>query len=287
MLRLREGLFVKNRQIKRLLVIVSMLSLVFILTACGTAPVSEHSTGFWDRYVVYTAGQFVIWLANLFGGNPGVGIIAFTLIIRILIFPLSYLSIKSMAKQQELAPQMKELQQKYSSKDTETQTKLRDETQKLYASAGVNPVMGCLPIVIQMPFLIALYQAILRTTSLQSGTFLWMNLSKPDPWWVMQILATLFTLGTSILSMMAQPTRNSSSWIMMIISPLMIFVFSVTLPSALAIYWVVTNAFSMVQQLLIQNPFKIRREREEKARAEKEKERALRKAYKKATKRRK
>lgn len=67
----------------------------------------------------------------------------------------------------------------------------------------------------------------------------------------------------------------------------MIFVFSVTLPSALAIYWVVTNAFSMVQQLLIQNPFKIRREREEKARAEKEKERALRKAYKKATKRRK
>lgn len=73
----------------------------------------------------------------------------------------------------------------------------------------------------------------------------------------------------------------------MIISPLMIFVFSVTLPSALAIYWVVTNAFSMVQQLLIQNPFKIRREREEKARAEKEKERALKKAYKKATKRRK
>ena len=168
MLRLREGLFVKNRQFKRLLVIVSMLSLVFLLTACGTAPVSENSTGFWDRYVVYTAGQFVIWLANLFGGNPGVGIIAFTLIIRILIFPLSYLSIKSMAKQQEIAPQLKELQKKYSSKDTETQTKLRDETQKLYASAGVNPVMGCLPIVIQMPFLIALYQAILRTSSLQS-----------------------------------------------------------------------------------------------------------------------
>jgi YidC/Oxa1 family membrane protein insertase len=192
-----------------------------------------------------------------------------------------------MAKQQEIAPQLKELQKKYSSKDTETQTKLRDETQKLYASAGVNPVMGCLPIVIQMPFLIALYQAILRTSSLQSGTFLWMNLSQPDPLWIMQILATLFTLGTSILSMMAQPTRNSSSWVMMIISPAMIFVFSVTLPSALAIYWVVTNAFSMVQQLLIQNPFKIRREREEKARAEKEKERALRKAYKKATKRRK
>ena len=263
----------KNRQIKRVLVILSMLSLVFILTACGTGPVTQNSTGFWDRYVVYTAGQFVIWLANLFGGNPGVGIIAFTLIIRILIFPLSYMSIKSMSKQQEIAPQLKELQKKYSSKDTETQTRLRDETQKLYASAGVNPVMGCLPIVIQMPFLIALYQAILRTSSLQTGTFLWMNLSQPDPLWIMQILATLFTLGTSVLSMMAQPTRNSSSWLMMIVSPVMIFVFSITLPSALAIYWVVTNAFSMIQQLLIQNPFKIRREREAKAQAEKEKPR--------------
>lgn len=277
----------KNRQIKRVLVILSMLSLVFILTACGTGPVTQNSTGFWDLYVVYTAGQFVIWLANLFGGNPGVGIIAFTLIIRILIFPLSYMSIKSMSKQQEIAPQLKELQKKYSSKDTETQTRLRDETQKLYASAGVNPVMGCLPIVIQMPFLIALYQAILRTSSLQTGTFLWMNLSQPDPLWIMQILATLFTLGTSVLSMMAQPTRNSSSWLMMIVSPVMIFVFSITLPSALAIYWVVTNAFSMIQQLLIQNPFKIRREREAKAQAEKEKERVLKRAYKKATKRRK
>ena len=277
----------KNRQIKRVLVILSMLSLVFILTACGTGPVTQNSTGFWDRYVVYTAGQFVICLANLFGGNPGVGIIAFTLIIRILIFPRSYMSIKSMSKQQEIAPQLKELQKKYSSKDTETQTRLRDETQKLYASAGVNPVMGCLPIVIQMPFLIALYQAILRTSSLQTGTFLWMNLSQPDPLWIMQILATLFTLGTSVLSMMAQPTRNSSSWLMMIVSPVMIFVFSITLPSALAIYWVVTNAFSMIQQLLIQNPFKIRREREAKAQAEKEKERALKRAYKKATKRRK
>lgn len=99
----------KNRQIKRVLVILSMLSLVFILTACGTGPVTQNSTGFWDRYVVYTAGQFVIWLANLFGGNPGVGIIAFTLIIRILIFPLSYMSIKSMSKQQEIAPQLNEL----------------------------------------------------------------------------------------------------------------------------------------------------------------------------------
>ncbi|EPC74233.1 Membrane protein oxaA 1, partial [Lacticaseibacillus paracasei subsp. paracasei Lpp41] len=114
----------KNRQIKRVLVILSMLSLVFILTACGTGPVTQNSTGFWDRYVVYTAGQFVIWLANLFGGNPGVGIIAFTLIIRILIFPLSYMSIKSMSKQQEIAPQLNELKKKYSSKDTETQTRL-------------------------------------------------------------------------------------------------------------------------------------------------------------------
>ena len=214
----------KNRQIKRVLVILSMLSLVFILTACGTGPVTQNSTGFWDRYVVYTAGQFVIWLANLFGGNPGVGIIAFTLDHPNFDFPAELHVNQEHVQTAGNCAAAKRTTKKYSSKDTETQTRLRDETQKLYASAGVNPVMGCLPIAIQMPFLIALYQAILRTSSLQTGTFLWMNLSQPDPLWIMQILATLFTLGISVLSMMAQPTRNSSSWLMMIVSPVMIFV---------------------------------------------------------------
>ena len=274
-----------KRTTKRLLVSMALMSLVVFLAACGTSAVNANSTGFWDRYIVYNAAQFILWLANIFGGNPGVGIIVFTLLVRIIIFPLSYISMKSMGKQQEIAPQMKELQQKYSSKDQATQQKLREETQKLYAEAGINPVMGCLPLVIQMPFLFALYQAIARTDALKAGSFLWMNLAHPDPYWVMPIIAALFTALTSYMSMLSQPTRNATSWIMVGVTPIMILFMAFSLPSAISIYWVVTNAFSLLQTMIIQNPFKIRREREAKLEAERERKRALAKARKRALRR--
>ena len=273
-----------KKSTKRLLLTLGLVALVVILTACGTSTVTKASTNPWDRYVIYNAAQFVLWLAKISGGNAGVGIILFTLIIRILIFPLSYLQIKSMAKQQAVAPEIKALQKQYSAKDRATQQKLRDETQRVYAEAGVNPVMGCLPIVVQMPFLIALYQAIWRTPALKVGDFLWVHLGSPDPYFIMPILAALFTLATSVVSTMAQPVRTSSNWIMAAVSPLMILFFAINLPSALAVYWVVTNAFSLGQTFFLQNPFKLRRERQEKAQAEKDHKMAVRKAYKRALK---
>lgn len=271
-----------KKTVKRLVTVLGLLCLAVVLTACGTSTVTVHSTGIWDRYVVYNAAQFILWLAKLFGGNAGVGIIVFTLLVRIIIFPLSYISLKSMGKQQEIAPQLKELQKKYSSKDPDTQRQLQQETQKLYAEEGINPIMGCLPIAIQMPFLFALYQAIYRTDALKTGHFLWLNLAQPDPYWVMPIVAALFTLLTSLVSTLAQPQRNNMSWAMVAISPIMILVMAFQFPSALAIYWVVTNAFSLAQTFLIQNPFKLRREREQKAQAAKERERAKRRALKRA-----
>ncbi|WP_390405652.1 YidC/Oxa1 family membrane protein insertase [Lacticaseibacillus jixiensis] len=275
-----------KKTVKRLVASLAIVLLAVGLTACGTSTVTSHSTGFWDRYVIYNAAQFILWLAKIFGGNPGVGIIVFTLLVRVLIFPLSYISLKSMGKQQEIAPQLKALQKKYPSKDQETQHKLQEETQKLYAEEGINPIMGCLPILIQMPFLFALYQAIYRTDALKQGYFLWMNLAKPDPYWVMPILAALFTLLTSLVSTMAQPTHNTMSWAMVVISPIMILGMAFTFPSALAIYWVVTNAFSLLQTFLIQNPFKLKRERDAKQQAEKDRERAKRKALKRALRKR-
>ncbi len=275
-----------KKTVKRLVTVLGLLCMAVVLTACGTSTVNANSTGFWDRYVIYNAAQFILWLAKFFGGNPGVGIIIFTLLVRIIIFPLSYISLKSMGKQQEIAPQLKALQKKYSSKDPDTQRKLQQETQKLYAEEGINPIMGCLPIAIQMPFLFALYQAIYRTDALKTGHFLWLNLAQPDPYWVMPILAAIFTLLTSLVSTLAQPQRNNMSWAMVAISPIMILVMAFQFPSALAIYWVVTNAFSLAQTFLIQNPFKMRREREAKAQAAKERERAKRRAYKRALRKR-
>lgn len=269
---------------KRLLLLVGMLGLTMVLAACGTGPITSESTGFFDRYIIYNFSQVIIWLSNLFGGSYGIGIIAFTLIIRIILLPLTYYQTKSSRKMTDVQPQLKALQEKYSSKDAETKEKLQAETSKLYEEAGVNPAAGCLPLLIQMPVLIALYQSINRTEALSTGDFLWVNLGTPDPYFVLPILAAILTLATSKLSSMSQAGSNPTTAIMTYMMPIMILFISITLPSAVSLYFVVSNGFSVIQTLLFNNPFKIKKERQEKEAAqrksEKDRQRALKLAQK-------
>jgi YidC/Oxa1 family membrane protein insertase len=155
---------------------------------------------------------------------------------------------------------------------------LQEETKKLYAENNVSPYAGCLPLLVQMPVMMALYQAILRIPELRSGHFLWLNLSQSDPYFILPILAAVFTFASSYLSSMSQLESNASLKIMNFAMPVMIFVMALNLASGLSLYWVISNAFQVVQTLLINNPFKIRREREEAARQIRERERALQKA---------
>jgi YidC/Oxa1 family membrane protein insertase len=192
-----------------------------------------------------------------------------------------------MNKQMEIQPQMKALQDKYSAKDTETQNKLREETQKLYKEAGVNPVAGCLPLLVQLPVMFALYQAIYKTEQLRNGSFLWMQLGKADPYYIMAILAALLTFASTYISSLSQPNQNATTKMMTWIMPIFIFVPALTFPSAITLYWVVTNAFQVVQTLILQNPFKYRRKQREKEEKEREKQRQIRRAKKRAYKRRK
>ena len=127
----------KNK--KKLLLFLGLTSLVVILTACGTTDVSVNSTGIWERYIVYNFARVIQFLSF---GNPGVGIILFTLLVRIILFPLMNYQNKSMKKTQELQPKIKELQEKYSSKDPDTVRKLQEEQQRLYDEHGVNPLRG-------------------------------------------------------------------------------------------------------------------------------------------------
>jgi len=257
------------------------------LSACGaTGEVSANSTGIWDRYIVYYFGEAIKWLS--IGGSRGIGIILFTVVIRIILFPLMNFQTKSMRKTQEVQPKLKELQEKYSSRDTATQQKLREEQQKLYAEHGVNPYAGCLPLIVQMPILMAIWQAISRVPELREGSFLWLKvLGNPDPYFILPILAAVFTFASTYLSSMSQIESNASLKIMNYAMPLMILVMGINLPSALSLYWVISNAFQVGQTLLINNPFQIRREREEIARKERERERALRKAQQPKKKRKK
>lgn len=271
---------------KRLLLMMALVSLVVLLSACGTSEVSAQSTGLWERYVVYYFAEAIKWLSV--GGSRGIGIILFTLIIRIILLPLMNFQTKSMRKTQELQPKLKELQKQYSSKDTATQQKLREEQQRLYAENGVNPYAGCLPLIVQMPILMAIWQAISRVPELREGSFMWLDvLGNPDPYFILPILAAVFTFGSTYLSSMSQVESNPSMKIMTYMMPIMILAMGINLPSALSLYWVVSNAFQVGQTLLINNPYKIIREREEIVRQEKERERALRKAQNPKKKRKK
>lgn len=273
------------KKYKRLLLSFGLIGLVLVLSACGaTGEVSSSSSGIWDRYIVYYFAEAIKFLSF---GNIGIGIILFTLIIRIILLPLMHFQTKSMRKTQELQPKLKELQQKYSSKDPETQAKMREEQQKLYAENNVNPYIGCLPLLIQMPIMMALWQAISRVPALKEGQFLWLNLGESDPYYILPILAAVFTFASTYLSSMSQLESNPSTKIMSFFMPVMILVMGVNLASGLSLYWVVSNAFQTAQTMLINNPFKIRQEREMEAKKIKERQRALEKAMSPKKKRKK
>lgn len=263
----------KNK--KKLLLFLGLTSLVVILTACGTTDVSVNSTGIWERYIVYNFARVIQFLSF---GNPGVGIILFTLLVRIILFPLMNYQNKSMKKTQELQPKIKELQEQYSSKDPDTVRKLQEEQQRLYDEHGVNPFAGCLPLLVQMPILMAVWQAISRVPALTEGQFLWLELGKIDPTYILPILAAILTFISTKLASMNQLEANPSMKVMNYMMPAMILLMGVRLASGLSLYWVISNAFQVVQTLIINNPFQARREREEEERKRKELERALRRA---------
>lgn len=109
-----------------------------------------------------------------------------------------------------------------------------------------------------------------------------MQLGHPDPYYVMPILAALFTFVSSWLSMASMPEKNGMTTAMTWFMPIMVFFMALGFSSAITLYWVISNAFQVIQTLLLQNPFKIRREREAKEKAEKRRKRKLAKAKRRA-----
>jgi YidC/Oxa1 family membrane protein insertase len=183
----------------------------------------------------------------------GIAIILLTLIIKLILAPLTAKQINSMQGMQELQPKIKELQQKYKG----NQKKLQEEMGKLYKQMGVNPLSGCLPILIQMPFLIAIFYA-LREYPYEEAfkSFLWLpSLGDADPLYILPVLSAVSTYliqkqmtGAQAVTSEAQAKQQK---IMQVAMPLFIGYISLSFPSGLIIYWVVSNVFQWVQQLLM------------------------------------
>ena len=280
-----------KKNVKRLLVLLTVVALAVVLTGCASTgtlkPVSHTSGSWWDRWVIYYMSTFLLWLSKLIGNNYGWAIIIFTIIVRLILYPLSAIQIKSTTKMQKIQPEIDALRKKYPGSDTETRTLLSQETNKLYKEAGINPYAGCLPLIIQMPVMLALYGAIAQTPQLMTGHFMWMDLGKPDPYFIMPILSMILTFASTYISQLSMP-KESQTWSSKIMTygmSIMVGVMGIYFQSAIVVYWVISNLFQVVQTFILQNPIKYRRELEEKERQERERKRQLRRTYKRLKRR--
>ncbi|MBQ9616149.1 MAG: membrane protein insertase YidC [Selenomonadaceae bacterium] len=176
-------------------------------------------------------------------GSYGVAIILLTIVIKMLLYPLTVKQVKSMRAMQELQPQMKKIQEKYKDKPQEMQMKIAN----LYKDAGVNPLAGCLPLLIQMPILMGMYYALYNFDYGEvAPTFLWLpSLSEPDPIYVLPVLSALTTF---LQQKMTTTEMTQQMKIMMTIMPVFIGWISLQFPSGLVLYWVTMNIVQIVQQ---------------------------------------
>jgi YidC/Oxa1 family membrane protein insertase len=200
-------------------------------------------------------------------GNYGITIIAFTVIVKLILLPLTLQQLKSTKQMSELQPKLKELQEKYKN-DKE---KLNAKTVELYQQYKVNPVGGCLPLVIQMPIIFGLF-AVLREpikyisdpsfVQAVNEAFLWIpNLSKPDLI-VLPVLAGITTYF-SMNSASTGAVQNQTMKTMNMVFPVMIIWWGRSFPAGLTLYWVVSNLFQMGQQYLLPKAGKVGTPKEE------------------------
>ncbi len=242
-----------KRVLRKFSLIAMMIGLLVVLTGCFNVdqPINADSEGIWDTYFVYPLSQVIIYFANLFNDNFGWAIIVVTILIRVLILPLMIKQTKNAKAMQDLQPEMQKLREKYSAKDQKTQQKLQQEMMAMFQERGVNPLAGCFPLLIQMPILIALYHAIMRTEEISGHTFLWLSLDVPDPFYILPVVAGATTF---IQQKMMMVSDNPQMQAMLYMMPIMIFVFALFFPAALTLYWVVGNIFMIAQTYFITGP---------------------------------
>ncbi len=196
------------------------------------------------------------WLLNwLYHVTVSVGlpsyalaIILLTIIIKTALYPLTQKQMRSLLAMQQLQPKIKEIQAKWKNKDPQKMQKLLIE---LYKEHNVNPAAGCLPLLIQMPILFALYRSLWKFPYINTAhaSFIWVeSLSDKDPFFILPVLAALTTY---LQSKMTTTTNDPTQRMMLYMMPVFIGWISSTLPAGLVLYWVMFNVVSIVQQYFI------------------------------------
>jgi YidC/Oxa1 family membrane protein insertase len=277
-----------NKKRRNLILVAVLLLAVLVLSGCAIpqGPIDlSNPPGAWERFVVYPLAQLLMAM-HTFIDNLGIpyswgwAIIVFTILVKIVTLPLTLKQLQSTKAQQQIQPRLRELQEKYG-KDRQ---KLAEEQMKLYKEAGVNPMGGCLPLLVQLPILWGLYQALyvlanpsigellnarwfwipdLSYPSLQVGTS-WIGEAFAAQDWgklfVYFSLPILMLLTQMLVQKMAQPARvagqaqDSQARMMnqmMFFMPIMFAWITLGLPSGLTLYWTTSNILAVIQQYFV------------------------------------
>lgn len=259
--------------------------LALVLSGCGVPYEGVDVTttppaGPW-QFIVWQVAKALIWLNDALqnAGVPyhwGFAIIVFTILIKVVTFPLTLSQMRGMQAQKNLQPKIQELQKKYG-KDRE---KMAQEQMKLYREAGVNPLSGCLPLLVQMPILFALYAALVALgPNFVNANFFWIpDLGRPHYnaglGWITEAFTTgnygeligylilpVLLMATQFImqkwmTMTTPSSGDSQAQMMQQVSLMMTFMFgffTLTVPAGLTLYWVVSNLLQMLQQWIITN----------------------------------
>jgi len=204
----------------------------------------------WFTFLARPFFKVMVWIYD-YVGNWGWAIVLFTLLVKLVLFPLSYKGMMSMQKLKDLAPKMKELKEKYKGDPA----KLNMHMMELYKKHGANPMGGCLPMLLQIPVFFALYRVLLNADELQGAPWIgWItNLADKDPYYILPILmgVTMWLMQKIQPNTMTDPMQKKIfQWF-----PVIMTFFFLTFPAGLVLYWLTNNILSIIQQYIINRAY--------------------------------
>lgn len=244
----------KTKRGKMFLLLGLMVLMIAVLSGCAPSSTVTHTTedlkngGFWQSNVVYYFAIALDTFAKWFNGQYGLAVLVMVIIVRTLILPLTMKQVKSSRAMQAIQPELQKIQKKYKDQPE----KVQQETMRLFQENKVNPMAGCLPLIVQMPIFIALYNSIYYNPDLREHSFLWLQLGEPDKLFILPLLAAATTfLQTRMMTKMNPVQQQGPMQFMMMVYPVLIFIMSYNFPAALPLYWVYSNVYTIIQNYFL------------------------------------
>ena len=227
----------------------------------------------WDTLIINPFTNVLLLIYDLLGHDFAIAIIVFTVLVRLITYPLTVQQQKSTKAMQQMQPQLQALQKKHA-KDKEA---LNKETMKLYQEAGINPLGGCLPMLLQFPVFIGLYQVIMLVMAIGplqlfnlskhlysflpqlapllplNNRFLWLDLGQPDLFYILPVLVVVTTWWQQkvMTPPSADPQSQAMNKQMALMMPLMFGYFVMISPSGLGLYWLISNLIGVAQYWMV------------------------------------